>query len=428
MSSVDMKQIGKRAQAAARKLAVLSTEQKNAALQMIADSLRAETPAILKANAEDIAQAEASGLSPALVDRLLLTHERIANIAAEVEHVISLPDPVGEQFDERLLPNGLPIHRRRTPFGVIGVIYESRPNVTVDVATLCLKTGNAVIMRGGSETIKSNAALGTILAQALRAAQLPTDAIQVIGDPDRSLVLELLRMDEYVSMIIPRGGAGLHRFCLENATVPVITGGLGVCHIYVDQTANLGQAIPIIHNAKVQRPSVCNALDTLLVQREVAGELLPRVVEDLTAAGVEIRADASVLPYLPSEHPAVTLAQPDDFGTEFMALIISVRVVDDLDEALDHIARYGTGHSDAILTENRTNANRFVSEVDSSAVFINASTRFNDGAQLGLGAEVAVSTQKLHARGPMGLQELTTYKWVVGELAEEHEAQYFVRK
>ena len=411
MAQIDLVTMGQRGQAAARRLATVSTEQKNAALRAIADGLRSDTPAILRANAEDVARAERAGLTPAMIDRLLLTPERIAGIAREVEHVAALPDPVGERFDEAVLPNGLRLHKRRTPLGVIGVIYESRPNVTVDVASLCLKAGNAAILRGGSETTGSNAALGATIARALQSCELPEAAVQVIGDPDRALVLQLLRMHEHVSMIIPRGGAGLHQFCRENATIPVITGGLGVCHVYVDPTANLEQAVPLIRNAKIQRPSACNSLDTLLVHRAVASELLPRVVEDLAA--VEIRADASALPFMPAGHPAVHPAEPEDFGQEFLALILSVRVVDGLDEAIEHIERYGTQHSDAILTTNAEDAARFVAEVDSAAVYVNASTRFTDGAQFGLGAEVAVSTQKLHARGPMALKELTTYKFVI---------------
>ena len=336
-------------------------------------------------------------------------------IAADTRNVANLPDPVGEVFDAAELPNGLRLHKRRTPIGVICVIYEARPNVTVDIAALCLKTGNAAILRGGSDIARSVAAITSAISAALQSRGLPATAVQSITDPDRDLVRGLLQLDRYVDMIIPRGGAGLHRFCLENATVPVITGGMGVCHIYADATANLARAVPLIHNAKVQRPSVCNALDTLLVQREVAPTLLPMVATSLCASGVELRCDAESLGILADAPGAadwrVVLAGPEDFGTEFMALILSVRVVDGLDQALDHIADYGT-HSDAILTEDAAAAERFVREVDSAAVFVNASTRFNDGAQFGLGAEVAVSTQKLHARGPMGLRELTTYHWV----------------
>ncbi len=413
MSKIDLVAMGKQGLAAARVLANMPTEHKNLGLRAIAAGLRDDTATILRANAEDIDRAREAGLSPALLDRLLLTPERVQTIASEVERVAELPDPVGERFEEKVLPNGLRVHKRRTPLGVIGVIYEARPNVTVDVAVLCLKAGNAAILRGGSETSASNRALGTTITRALRACELPEAAIQIIGDQDRGLVLELLRLNEYVSMIIPRGGAGLHHFCREHATIPVITGGLGVCHIYVDPTANLAQAIPLINNAKVQRPSVCNALDTLLIHRSIAADFLPRVVEDLAAANVEIRADDSAWPFMPAGHPAVRRAASEDFGQEFMALILSVRVVDDLDAAMEHIAQYGTGHSDAILTTDQAAGERFVAEVDSAAVYINASTRFTDGSALGLGAEVAVSTQKLHARGPMALQELTSYKWVI---------------
>lgn len=428
MGRTDLRAMGRAAQAAARRLATLSTERKDAALQAIARGLREDAAAILRANAEDVERARAAELAPAMIDRLLLTPERLEAIAAEVEHVIALPDPVGERFDSTVLPNGLRVHKRRTPLGVIGVIYESRPNVTVDVAVVCLKAGNAAILRGGSETTASNAALRATIARALAAAEAPEAAIQVIADPDRALVLELLRLHDYVAMIIPRGGAGLHQFCRDHATIPVITGGIGVCHMYVDREADLERAVPIIHNAKVQRPSVCNALDTLLVHQSVAAELLPRVVDDLAAAKVEIRADASARPFIPAAHPAVRDATAGDFGHEFLDLILSVRVVSGLDDAINTIAHYSTGHSDAILTRDPEAAARFVAEVDSAAVYVNASTRFTDGGQLGLGAEVAVSTQKLHARGPMALRELTTYKWVVGQFQQGEEPRYFVRE
>lgn len=405
--------IGQRAKTAARGLATLSTATKNEALQAIAAQLRSDMDTILAANEQDVADARTNGLSDALIDRLRLTPERLQAIAADVEHVISLADPVGERFDVRTLPNGLALHRRRVPIGVVGVIYESRPNVTVDVASLCLKTGNAVILRGGKETTRSNAVLVAAIRRALATAGLPDDAVQVIADPSRERVVELLKLDQYVDMIIPRGGAGLHQFCREHATIPVITGGVGVCHMFVDATADLDQAIPVIHNAKVQRPSACNALDTLLVERAIAPRLLPRVAADLAAVGVELRADEEAFPLLSSASEQVVPATASDWQTEFLALVLSVRVVDDLDAALEHIWRYSTGHSDAILTNDGKAAARFVDEVDSAAVFVNASTRFNDGGQFGLGAEVAVSTQKTHARGPMALHELTTYKWVV---------------
>jgi glutamate-5-semialdehyde dehydrogenase len=426
MNYQSLNEIGQRAKFASRQLARASTKQKNAALLSIAAQLRDDLHQILGANEQDVADARAAGLSDALIDRLLLTEERLLAIAADVEHVTMLDDPVGQQFDERTLPSGLPVHKRRVPLGVVGVIYEARPNVTVDVASLCLKTGNAVILRGGKETVRSNTALVASIQQALKETDLPSDAVQVIADPSREHVLELLRLDQYVDMIIPRGGASLHQFCREHATIPVITGGIGVCHMYVDATVKIEQAIPVIHNAKVQRPSVCNALDTLLVHRTIAPQLLPSVAQDLAAASVEFRADPQALPLLQTDGAQVAPATDKDWGTEFLSLVLSIKVVDGLDEALDHIWRYSTGHSDAILTEDPQTAERFVAEVDSAAVFVNASTRFNDGGQLGLGAEVAVSTQKLHARGPMALQELTTYKWVVGQVTDG--GQYKVRR
>jgi glutamate-5-semialdehyde dehydrogenase len=346
---------------------------------------------------------------------MLLTPARLHAIAADTRNVAKLPDPVGEQFDQDVLPNGLRVHKRRVPLGVVGVIYEARPNVTVDIAALCLKSGNAAILRGGKEITGSCAALARIIQGALADTGLPADAMQTIDDPDRGLVEQFLRLDRYVDVIIPRGGAALHQFCREKATIPVITGGIGVCHIFVDEKANLEFVVPIVRNAKVQRPSVCNALDTLLVHRSVAGRVLPEVARDLLGHGVELRADEESLAVLRAagiESEKIVPAKDTDFGAEFMALILSTRVVDGLDEALAHIARYGD-HSDAIITEDRAVADAFVAAVDSSAVFVNASTRFNDGGQLGLGAEIAVSTQKLHVRGPMALRELTTYKWVV---------------
>jgi len=413
MKETSVSEMGQRAKRAARHLATLGTDQKNDALHAIARQLRAEQDPILAANEQDVADARANGLSDALIDRLLLTPQRLEAIASDVEHVIKLDDPVGGRANERTLPNGLRIHQRRVPFGVIGVIYESRPNVTVDVAALCLKTGNAVILRGGKETVRSNAALVAAITGALEDKGLPIDAVQVITDPSRERMLELLKLDQYVDMIIPRGGAGLHQFCREHATVPVITGGIGVCHIYVDRTANVDQAVPIIHNAKVQRPSACNALDTLLVHHAVAAELLPRVGADLVAANVELRADPQALSILRDSNVDARPATDTDWGTEFLALVVSIKIIDGLDEVLDHLQMYHANHTDAVLTEDPAVAARFVNEVDSAAVLVNASTRFNDGGQLGLGAEVAVSTQKLHARGPMALHELTTYKWVV---------------
>jgi glutamate-5-semialdehyde dehydrogenase len=312
----------------------------------------------------------------------------------------------------RTLPNGLQLGRKRVPIGVLGVIYEARPNITIDIAVLALKSGNAVILRGGKESRRSNQALATLVQRATEAAGVPENAVQFIETPDRELVREMLRANDYIHMIIPRGGEGLHRFAIENATLPVITGGMGVCHTYVDETANLDKALEIVYNAKVQRPSVCNALDTLLVNRRIAGTFLPLVKARWREAGVEIRCDPASLAIM-GNGDGVVPATETDFGQEFLALIASVKVVDSLDEALDHIYQYGTNHSEAIVTDNHSAAQRFLNEVDAAAVFVNASTRFNDGGQFGLGAEVAISTQRLHARGPMGLKELTTYKWIV---------------
>jgi glutamate-5-semialdehyde dehydrogenase len=412
---LDLNDMGARARRAARALALTSTERKNAALHAIADALRDNMATVLAANALDLERGRDAGLSAALLDRMLLTPERLASIAADTRSVAQLPDPVGEQFDRSVLPNGLRVHKRHVPLGVVGVIYEARPNVTVDIAALCIKSGNAAILRGGKEITNSCAALSSVIRDAMAEAGLPTDAIQIIDDPDRALVEQLLKLDRYVDVIIPRGGAALHQFCREQATIPVITGGIGVCHVYVDQAADQAKVVPIVRNAKVQRPSVCNSLDTLLLHRSVAAQVLPEVARDLLPLQVELRCDEASLAILRAagvESAQVVPASSGDFGTEFMALILSVRVLDGLDEALEHIARYGD-HSDAIITEDRDTAEAFVTAVDSSAVFVNASTRFNDGGQLGLGAEIAVSTQKLHVRGPMALRELTTYKWVV---------------
>lgn len=410
----ELEQMGKAARQASRRLATLRRREKDAALLAIADALESGASAVLSANSLDVAEGQAKGLSPALLDRLMLNEKRLAALASDVRKVAELPDPVGEEFDSRVLSNGMRLSKRRTPIGVIGVIYEARPNVTVDVATLCLKTGNAAILRGGSETYRSNASLAGLIRSALVSCGLPQDAVQYIESPDRELVTQLLRLDRYVDMIIPRGGASLHRLCREHATVPVITGGMGICHIYVDQSADLERAVDIVENAKVQRPSVCNALDTLLVHRAVAPTFLPQVVARLHQSGVEIRAEAGALAVLAAGdgQPDIKQAGPDDFDTEWMSLVLGVKVVSGLDEAIEHIQEHSTEHSDSILTNDWHNANRFVTEVNSSAVYVNASTRFTDGGQFGLGAEVAVSTQKLHARGPMGLEELTTYKWV----------------
>jgi glutamate-5-semialdehyde dehydrogenase len=404
-------EMGQRAKRAARTLARLTTEQKNAAIHCLAYALVADQQAILAANAKDVEAGEANGLSASLIDRLMLNETRLAGMADSLRQVANLPDPVGEAFDEETLPNGLQVRKQRVPLGVLGVIYEARPNVTVDVAGLALKSGNAVILRGGSETLSSNRTLVASLQRALTESGVPNDAIQFIDSADRALVLELLHLRDHVDMIIPRGGAGLHEFCRENSHIPVITGGIGICHLFVDESADLEAALRIIHNAKTQRPSVCNALDTVLVHRNVAQGFLPRLVDHLAPAGVTFRAEPLAAGML--SHASVAPAGEKDFDTEWLSLVLGLKVVEGLDEAVEHIAAHSTAHSDGILTRTEEHARRFIAEVDSAAVYVNASTRFTDGTELGLGAEVAISTQRLHARGPMALRELTTYKWVI---------------
>ncbi len=410
--TTEIEELGKRARQAARLLGRLNTDAKNRALLAISEALQAREAGILAANARDLDAGRSAGLDEHLLERLMLSGPRLAAVAGDVRAVAALPDPVGEEFDARTLPNGLRISKRRVPIGVIGAIYESRPNVTVDIAALCLKSGNAAILRGGSEAVHSNRALAEAVRAGLAEAQVPMDAVQLVRSQERERVLELLRASQYVDMIIPRGGASLHRFALEHATMPVITGGIGICHVYVDRSADPAKVVPIVYNAKVQRPTVCNALDTLLIHSAVAPTLLPRIAAALGEAGVELRCDPQAHAILQG-HPRARPAGPDDFDTEFLALVLAVRVVGGLEEALDHIYLHSTHHSDAIITEDYSNAMRFVDEVDSAAVYVNASTRFTDGGQFGLGAEVAISTQRLHARGPMALRELTTYKWVV---------------
>ena len=406
--------MGQAAKAAGRKLTALTSGQKNAALLAIADELEAQAAAILAENSKDIEQGRAKGLSEAMLDRLLLTEQRIASLADDIRKVSELPDPAGSEIESRVLPNGIRLSKRRIPIGVVGVIYEARPNVTIDIASLCVKTGNAIILRGGSETLQSNISLVKVIQAALAQQSIPKTAVQYIENPDRTLVTELLRLDKFVDMIVPRGGAGLHKLCKEQSTIPVITGGMGICHIYVDNSADLDRAVDIIENAKVQRPSVCNALDTLLVNHAVAQEFLPKVAERLGKSQVELRADKRAFDILQqSGHGNITAhAGSEDFDREWLSLVLGIKVIDSLEEAIDHIQEHSMEHSDCILTNDFAHATQFVNEVSSSAVFVNASTRFNDGGQFGLGAEVAISTQKLHARGPMGLEELTTYKWI----------------
>lgn len=402
-------EMGKAARQAAFELSQLSTQEKNRALQIIADQLEAKQDEILRENAKDIENAREKEISEAIIDRLLLTPERLKGIANDVRHVISLADPVGKIIDGGVLDSGLKLERLRVPVGVIGTIYEARPNVTIDVASLCLKTGNAVILRGGKETQHSNQILVNVVQHALEQAGLPKAAVQAITDPDRALVMELLKLDRYVDMIIPRGGASLHELCKQHSTIPVIVGGIGVCHTFVEQSADQNRAISVIKNAKTQRPSTCNTLETLLVQESIAAEFLPKLAADLN---VNYFADATALKILKQAGADVQAVQDEDLRKEWLCTNLNVLVVKDIHAAIDHIREYGTQHSEAILTESQQLARQFVVQVDAAAVYVNASTRFTDGGQFGLGAEVAVSTQKLHARGPMGLEALTTYKWV----------------
>ena len=405
---------GKAARKAARELAKTTGQVKNQALLNIADGLKYRQAEILAANEKDCDAGRENGLSESLLDRLLLNPERLEGMASEVRNVAALPDPVGETIEMRAMPNGLQIGKRRVPLGVIGAIYESRPNVTVDISTLCLKSGNAIILRGGKEAINSNTTLARLIKDSIASAGVPGDAVQFIESTDRALVGQMLKMRGIIDLIIPRGGKELVNRVASEATMPAITGGIGVCHTYVDKAADVEMAVSIVHNAKVQRPSVCNALDTVLVHSAIAPAYLPRMAEEFGKAGVEMRCDRRALSILgPIDGLRIIPASEDDWGTEFLSLTAAVKIVDSLDGAIDHIVTYGSGHSEAIITEDYTAAMRFLDEVDSSAVMVNASTRFNDGAQFGLGAEVAISTNKMHARGPMGLRELTSYKWIV---------------
>ncbi|MCE2405098.1 MAG: glutamate-5-semialdehyde dehydrogenase [Dehalococcoidia bacterium] len=405
---------GEAARTAARRLAKLSSAVKDRALNGVADALEAAQETVLEANEKDLEAGRAAGLSDALLDRLLLDPERLRGMAADVRSIALLPDPVGEMFEVRTLPNGLTVGKKRVPLGVIGAIYESRPNVTADISALCLKSGNACILRGGREAFNSNLALTGMVRRAIAQAGVPEGAVQFVDNTDRALVEPMLRMKEHIDLMIPRGGAELVRFVAETASMPVVAGGIGVCHTYVDKSADLDKAMGIVYNAKVQRPTVCNAMDTLLVHSATAASYLPAVARELSKAGVELRCDRRALSMVGNLDGVTAVpAAPEDWSTEFLSLVAAVRVVDSLDEALEHIEEHGSGHSEAIITEDYSAAMRFLDEVDAAAVFANASTRFNDGAQFGLGAEVGISTQKYHARGPMGLRELTSHKWIV---------------
>lgn len=397
------------AKQAARPLASASSEQKNAALLRMADDIETDRETLKAENEKDLRAGRENGLTAALLDRLALTDDRIASMADGLRQIAALPDPVGEVTGMTTRPNGLRIGRVRVPLGVIGIIYESRPNVTADAAALCLKSGNATVLRGGSEAIHSNIAIARVLQSAAKEAGLPDGAIQFLGTTDRAAVAVMLKQDDLIDVVVPRGGKGLIRYVVENSTIPVVRHEDGICHTYVDAAADLHMAADIAFNAKVQRPSVCNAMETLLVHRDVASDFLPDMCRRLADAGVELRGCERTRAVIPE----VISATEEDWDTEYLELILSIRVVDTYEDAVDHIEEHGSHHSDTIVTNDYRTAQRFLAEVDSSSVFVNASTRFADGYEYGLGAEIGISTQKLHARGPMGLQELTTYKFIV---------------
>ena len=405
---------GRTAQAAAKLLARTSTEMKNQALLNVANGLETEQEPILSGNRVDYDTAKAGGMDEAMLDRLLLTPDRLLGMAGDVRAIAGLPDPVEEVIDGKTLANGLEVERRRVPLGVIGSIYESRPNITVDIAALTLKSGNACLLRGGRESLHSNLALVGLLRRAIGEAGINPDVVQYVDNPDRELVDTMLQMKEYINLLVPRGGAGLINFVAASAAMPVVAGGVGVCHTYVDRTADLEKAARIVFNAKVQRPTVCNALDTVLVHSEVAPGCLPDIARNLSNAGVELHCDHRALSILGPEPGLNTQpATEEDWGKEFLSLTAAIKIVDSLDEALEHIDTYGSGHTEAIITSDADASRRFQRDVDAAAVIVNASSRFTDGGQLGLGAEVGISTQKFHARGPLGLAELTSYKWVI---------------
>lgn len=405
--NVNLTEMGKRAAAVKYRLQSLTAEEKNRALEHAARALREHEPEILAANARDLQQGRAGGMHPGLLDRLQLNSARIAAMAQGLEQVAALPDPVGELLESFERPNGLRIEKRRVPLGVIGIIYESRPNVTADAFALCFKAGNAVILKGGSDALTSNRAIAQVLRQALEDCGIDGDAIQLITDTDRSVTMEFMRLKEYVDVLIPRGGAGLIRAVAENSTVPVIETGTGNCHIYVDKDADIDMAIPIIVNAKTQRIGVCNACESLVVHEAVREALLPRLQKAFAEKQVEIRGDERVCAAIDGAVPATE----EDYGREYLDYIISMKTVDSLEEAIDHINRYSTHHSESIITADPVAAERFLNGVDAACVYVNASTRFTDGFEFGFGAEIGISTQKLHARGPMGLRELTSYKY-----------------
>ncbi len=406
---MSVRELAQSAKAASGKLAITSSKTRNDALLAMADALMVAAPEILKANAEDVRLAKERGVKTSFIDRLTLDHKRMESMANGMRKVALLTDPIGKSDAVFVRPNGLRIEKRRVPLGVIGIIYEARPNVTADAIALCLKSGNACVLRGGSEALNSNAAVCDALNEAAVKNGIPDGAIQLLRDTDRAAANEMMKLNGLIDVLIPRGGPGLIQSVLQQATIPVIETGVGVCHVYIDETGDLSMAADIIENAKCSRPSVCNAAETLLVHERVAADCLPQIAQRLSARGVELRCDARAKALMPGSIDATQ----EDWSTEYNDLILSVKVVDSFDEAVTHIETYGTHHSDAIITSLITTAERFLNEVNSAAVYVNASTRFTDGEEFGFGAEIGISTQKLHARGPMGLDELTTVKYVI---------------
>ena len=404
---------GNDAKKAAKELASLSSEIRNKALYNISDNLIANKGKILSSNKKDCEEAMRNGLDDSLIDRIYLDEKRLDNISKDVIAIAALPDPLEEVFDVKSLPNGLRIEKRRVPLGVIGAIYENRPNVTVDFAALCLKSGNSVILRGGKEGILSNIALAKLIRESLKITGINKNIVQLVESTDRDLVTQMLNMRDHIDLIIPRGGSELVNRVANESRVPAVTGGIGVCHVYVDEFADIEMAISIVNNAKVNRPSVCNAMDTLLVNKKIYQEFLPKIAKVWVGSGVEMRCDSRSFDILNDYSNLIVKANKEDWGMEFLSLIASIKIVDSIKDALEHIEQFGSGHTEAIITNNSSASDQFLSEVDASAVMVNASTRFNDGGVFGLGAEVAISTNKIHARGPMGLRELTSYKWIV---------------
>jgi glutamate-5-semialdehyde dehydrogenase len=412
-TTLSVSEICAAAEAASRVLARIDTATKDAALEAMAAALESRADQILEANARDVEAGQEAGLHSGLLDRLKLTEERLAGIARDVRTIAALPDPVGDTIDGHRLPNGLDVRRVRIPLGVVAVVYEARPNVTIDCSALCLKSGNAIVLRGSSTAAHSNAVLAQVAREAVRSAGVPETAISIVAGGDRDELRELATQDGLVDLIIPRGGEGLKAALKQHATVPVMYAAAGNCHVYVDDTADLDDAVRIVVNAKVQRPSVCNAAETLLVHADAAPELLPRALRELRESGVELRVDGRARTLAGDLSDSLAEASEEDWRTEYHALILAVKVVDSVDEAIEHVNSYGSGHSEAIVTGSTESAQAFTEGVDAACVYVNASTRFTDGGVFGMGAEIGNSTQKLHARGPIGLRELTTYKYVV---------------